>query len=113
MKQFVALSGRWMRGLWFVALGAFLAPSVARCQDDAGPPPLYDSTRVVAEKAVEKYTNLYQGQFTPGAGFDIIRTTRGTLNISVYGLFRWLDQTPANQTFTDHLGRERTPKMRN
>ena len=113
MRRFFALDGRWMRGLWFVALGALLSPSVARCQDDAGPPPLYDSTRVVAEKEVEKYTNLYQGQFTPGAGFDVIRTTRGTLNVSVYGLFRWIDQTPGDQSFTDHLGRPRTVKARN
>jgi len=26
----------------------------------------------------------------------------------VYGLFRFLDQMPGQQTFTDHLGRERT-----
>ncbi len=30
-----------------------------------------------------------------------------SLNISVYGLFRWIDQTPGDQTFTDHLGRTR------
>lgn len=86
---------------------------LCRGQDDAGPPPIADSTTIAREKQVEKYVNLYQGQFTPGSGFDIIRTERGSLNISVYGLFRYVNQLPANQQFTDHLGRTRTPKMRN
>jgi hypothetical protein len=113
MKRLFDLEGRWTRGLWLVVLGALLFPHAARAQDDAGPPPLYDSTNVAAEKQVEKYTNLYQGQFTPGSGFDIIRTTRGTLNVSFYGLFRWVDQTPGDQSFMDHLGRSRTVKARN
>jgi len=87
-----------------------LGPTAARAQDDAGPPPIIDSTQV---KQMEKYENLYQGQFTPGSGFDIIRTARGSLNISVYGLFRYINQTPAQQNFTDHLGRPRTAKARN
>jgi len=85
----------------------------ARAQDDAGPPPITDSTSVSRESQVEKYTNLYQGQFTPGLGFDIIRTTRGSLNVSVYGLFRYVNQTPPDQQFTDHLGNVRSIKMRN
>jgi hypothetical protein len=66
-----------------------------------------------ADLQKDEYKNQYIGQFTPGSGFDIIRTTRGSLNISVYGLFRFLDQTPGKQTFTDHLGRERTVAARN
>ena len=90
-----------------------LIPMQARAQDDAGPPPITDSTSVSRESQVEKYTNLYQGQFTPGLGFDIIRTTRGSLNVSVYGLFRYVNQTPPDQQFTDHLGNVRSIKMRN
>jgi hypothetical protein len=78
-----------------------------------GPPPITDSTSVSRESQVEKYTNLYQGQFTPGSGFDIIRTSRGSLNVSVYGLFRYVNQTPPDQQFTDHLGNVRSIKMRN
>ena len=113
MRRSNAFRGGHWRGLLVAAIAAFLLAAVARAQDDAGPPPLYDSTRVVSEKEVEKYTNLYQGQFTPGSGFDIIRTNRGTLNISFYGLFRYLNQMPADQPFTDHLGRPRTAKARN
>jgi hypothetical protein len=52
------------------------------------------------------------GQFSPGGGFDLIRSERGSLNISVYGLFRYLNQIPGNQKFTDHLGRERVVKAK-
>ena len=85
-----------------------LAPLAARAQDDAGPPPLPDTT-----SKVDKFANLYQGQFTPGSGFDIIRTEVGTLNVSFYGLFRYINQMPGGQKFTDHLGRERTVAARN
>jgi len=92
-----------------VLLLSALSVTIAYAQDDAGPPPLPDTTKFNADK----YANLYQGQFTPGQGFDIIRTDRGSLNISVYGLFRYLNQLPGEQTFQDHLGRERTVKTRN
>ena len=98
------------RVAFIVVLGLSALPVVARAQDDAGPPPLPDTTLVAK---VDRYANLYQGQFTPGQGFDIIRTERGTLNISVYGVFRYLNQLPADQTFADHLGRVRTVKTRN
>jgi len=90
-----------------VLLLSALSVTIAHAQDDA--PPVPDSTKA----KMDKFDNLYQGQFTPGAGFDIIRTDRGSLNISVYGLFRYLNQLPGDQTFTDHLGRERTVKARN
>jgi len=101
-----------MRRLWLPSawLGLFVSAflvTVAQAQDDA--PPVPDSTKA----KMDKFDNLYQGQFTPGAGFDIIRTDRGSLNISVYGLFRYLNQLPGEQTFQDHLGRERTVKTRN
>jgi len=55
----------------------------------------------------------FAGAFTPGHGFDILKTKRGSINLSVYGLFRFIDQTPGEQTFTDHLGRERKVATRN
>jgi hypothetical protein len=95
----------------FVAfsLSVLFLPHLSRAQDDAGPPPVADTTAT----SVDKYSNLYQGQFTPGAGFDIIRTERGTLNISFYGLFRYVNQLPAEQHYLDHLGRDRTVSTRN
>jgi hypothetical protein len=59
------------------------------------------------------YRNTSAGEFTPARGFDLFKSERATLNISFYGLFRYLNQLPGNQTFTDHLGGERTVKARN
>lgn len=90
-----------------MCLAGAAATRPARAQDVADVP---DTTTYMGK---EEYPNQYMGQFTPGSGFDLIRTERGSLNISVYGLFRFLDQMPANQTFTDHLGRERPVAARN
>jgi hypothetical protein len=49
----------------------------------------------------------------PGQGFQVAKTERGDLWISAYGLFRYLNQLPADQTFVDHLGRERVIDTRN
>src|SRR3954470_5539616 len=73
----------------------------ARAQDESGRP-------TEAEEETAKppsYPNTTAGEFTPGAGFDLVKTDFGSLNISVYGLARFLDQLPAEQSFTDHLGR--------
>jgi hypothetical protein len=84
------------------------APPVARAQDEAGISG--DTTGTVPRHT---YANTISGEFTPARGFDIIKTPRGSLNISMYGLFRSLSQFPANQTYTDHLGRTRTVAARN
>jgi hypothetical protein len=77
---------------------AFLAaPARAAHGQDADPRPLNPDTTL-------RSPNTIPGEFTPGAGFDVIKTSLGSLNISVYGLFRYVDQVPGNQTFTDHLG---------
>ncbi len=44
------------------------------------------------------------GEFEPGDGFLIGRSKVGELGISGYGLVRYIDQMPATQEFTDHLG---------
>src|SRR6185503_2965860 len=108
MDRITQRAGRWCCAAALLALG--FAPTDARAQDEAGPPPIADSTQTAQ---MQKYENLYAGQFTPGAGFDIIRTARGTLNISFYGQIRYLNQSPAQQPFTDHLGRPQTAKARN
>jgi len=53
------------------------------------------------------------GEFDPGDGFLVARTKLGELAISGYGLVRFIDQTPASQTFIDHLGNERSTDARN
>lgn len=60
-----------------------------------------------------KFPNTTAGEFTPAAGFDVIKTQRGSLNISVYGLFRYMNQYPVGDKFTDHLGNVRPVQRRN
>jgi hypothetical protein len=53
------------------------------------------------------FESLTAGEFTPGKGFTLIETDFGSLNISGYGLARYINQLPAEQSFEDHLGRKR------
>src|SRR3954452_9364058 len=83
-------------------------PSTAGAQEEAGREP--NDTTAISDAT---YPNNFAGEFTPAKGFDIAKTKIASLNISFYGLFRYMNQTPGSQTFTDHLGRERTVKARN
>ena len=87
----------------------------ARAQN---PPPMFDSlqTGILLRRGIahdSTYANTASGEFTPGRGFDLVRTKFGNLNISIYAMARYLNQLPGNQTFTDHLGRERAITGRN
>ena len=53
------------------------------------------------------------GEFTPGKGFLVGKNDLGSLSISGYAMARYLNQTPAEQTFADHLGNERSVDGRN
>ncbi|HEY2349652.1 MAG TPA: hypothetical protein VGH64_11570, partial [Puia sp.] len=59
------------------------------------------------------YTNTTSGEFTPGKGFDLVKTKVASLNFSVYALVRYLDQTPGNQVWYDHLGNQQAFSGRN
>ncbi|MBO9572239.1 MAG: hypothetical protein J7497_08540, partial [Chitinophagaceae bacterium] len=65
---------------------------------------------VQLKRGIEKdttYANTASGEFTPGRGFDLVKTKFGSLNISIYALARYLNQLPGHQTWQDHLGRDR------
>lgn len=96
-----------LRAALLVIVFLATAPVAGRAQDEA---PI---TSAEPDTMKETYSNELLGQFSPGSGFDILRTKRGSLNISFYGLFRYVNQLPATQTFTDHLGRERSVKTNN
>ena len=53
------------------------------------------------------------GEFSPGQGFLIGRGEAGELSISGYTLARYINQTPGQQDFTDHLGNVRNVDGRN
>jgi hypothetical protein len=92
-----------------------LLPARARAQDEAGRTPEDSMAAGKADSAAapQKYPNQIAGEFTPAKGFDIVHTRRASLNISFYGLFRYMNQLPGDQTFVDHLGRTRPVKARN
>jgi len=95
---------------WRAALPAILLAvlSTALAAQDEAP------VTTPAETAADTgYQNTTAGEFTPARGFDLYRGEHGSLNVSFYGLFRYMNQLPGEQTFTDHLGRERTVKARN
>ena len=82
-------------------------PAALRAQEGEGAAP--DTASATDESA----DNTIAGEFTPAKGFDLVKTSKGSLNVSAYGLFRYVNQMPGEQTFEDHLGRERTVKARN
>lgn len=94
-------------GVLVTSLTLVLLPPLA-AQEDPGRSPA--DTATAADTA---YTSSIAGEFRPAKGFDLFRSDKISLNISFYGLFRYLNQLPGDQTFIDHLGRERTVKTRN
>lgn len=99
----------------FLAIGLASVPILALAQDESSSPPTEPDTSAAARKAsrAESYPNMFQGEFSPAKGFDLVKTEKGTLNISFYGMVRYINQNPATQTFTDHLGNVREVKSRN
>ncbi len=100
-----------------VLAALWLVPQHAAAQDAIPATPPEDSTRTDSTKyggqANIEFANTTAGEFTPGRGWQLFRSKRSSLNISVYGLFRWLDQMPGGQVYTDNLGRERVVPARN
>jgi hypothetical protein len=60
---------------------------------------------VNAEDAVFESTTA--GEFTPGKGFTVFKSGMASLNLSVYGLARYINQIDEDKKYIDHLGRER------
>lgn len=86
-------------------VAAALCAPVALSSQEADPQPLKRDSLTFA--------NTFGGEFAPGSGFDIIKTERGSINVSVYGLWRYMNQYPVGRSFTDHLGVVRTVNPRN
>jgi hypothetical protein len=61
----------------------------------------------VAQASESKAGEMNPSVYAPGEGFDVAKGEKGSLNLSAYVLLRYLNQLPANQTFTDHLGNTR------
>ncbi|MBC5773653.1 hypothetical protein H8S95_06230 [Pontibacter sp. KCTC 32443] len=81
---------------------ALFSPARLQAQDDTKVE-AYDTLKL----ELEKYPNTTSGEFTPGRGFDIYKSKWGSLNLSIYGLFRYINQQDSDRKYIDHLGREK------
>jgi hypothetical protein len=61
----------------------------------------------------EVYKNTAAGEFTPGKGFQLVKSDFASLNLSFYGMMRWVNQNPGNSIWYDHLGEENNFDGRN
>jgi hypothetical protein len=50
------------------------------------------------------YLNMASGDFTPGKGFQLVKSEFASLNFSLYASARWLNQMSKDSTYEDHLG---------
>lgn len=113
-----ATFGRVSSSLFLGALALlWLLPSRAAAQDITVVNPADTAADLIMAAdtaAIHKpMANTTAGEFTPAKGFQLFTAPKASLNVSLYGLFRWIDQTPGDQTYTDHLGREREVAARN
>ena len=80
-----------------------------RAQDEAG----RDPSRHAPAQDPKYYQSTSPASSPRPKASTSPRRRSASLNISFYGVFRYMNQLPGDQTFTDHLGRERTVKARN
>jgi hypothetical protein len=70
-----------------------------------------DTTQI--DPAANVYPNTSSGEFTPGKGFKLVKNSFASLNFSAYMMARYITQTPATDTWYDHLGNAHAFKGRN
>lgn len=98
-----------MRALWIVFLLTACGMKVqAQLEQNAQ---ALDTVSKVLRDSI--YRNEIAGELSPGKGFSLVKTKYGTLNISLYAVVRYLNQLPGEQTWEDHLGRQRSFTGRN
>ena len=73
--------------------------------------PLLDTAYVDPRATI--YPNTSAGEFTPGRGFQLVKNKYASLNLSIYGMTRYLNQLPGEQTWFDNTGTEREFTGRN
>ncbi|RPI57323.1 MAG: DUF3011 domain-containing protein [Acidobacteria bacterium] len=95
------------KGVWVSdgCSGEFLLAQPVAAGQTATPTP---TPATETDKPIETW-----GEFDPGDGFLVGRSSLGELSISGYALLRYINQLPADETFTDHLGNERVVDTRN
>jgi hypothetical protein len=93
--------------LLIIASLAFWCVTPTRAQSSAAGANSNSPADTTVTKTPTIPENETWGTYDPGKGFLVARTDKGELAISAYGLFRYINQLPATQTWTDHLGNQR------
>lgn len=89
--------------LMFILVSLAVLSSDVKAQDV---PPLDDSISTTETPGVDSV-------FIPGNGFNLVIGKKGSLNFGAYGLFRYINQLPAGQSYVDHLGNSHYIDARN
>ena len=115
MKSFFLLLNTNLITLVFLCLSFILIFSIESSAQDGDVQPdtvVVEGTFVgfVQDTTIQ---NTNAGEFTPGKGFTIFKTSLASLNISAYGLARYINQMPGNQEYKDHLDRTKYADTRN
>lgn len=95
------------RLLLAAALGALGLAEGAPLWAQAGRDSTRDTTRAQPD------TSERWGSIDPGKGFTVATTDQGTLAVSAYVMWRYLNQLPVVEFYDDHLGRRLQVKTRN
>ncbi|HTE23308.1 hypothetical protein [Flavitalea sp.] len=61
-----------------------------------------DTTKPPDGKLMSYPNEIAAGEFTPGSGFQIVKSKYASLNISLYGMARYVNQLPGTETWSDH-----------
>lgn len=91
--------------LTFAVLGILYNAISGKVLAQDYPPPI-DTVKAGTKTGVDSV-------YTPGDGFDIVNGKKGSLNFGAYGLFRYVNQLPAKQSYIDHLGNVKNIDTRN
>ena len=94
------------------AAGSAAAPTAsgptqpAQVVDASAPPPL-ETEGAVPDRGTFTPKVETWGVYDPGKGFMVGKSDFGQLDISAYGMVRYMNQNDDDDVFTDHLGNER------
>jgi len=81
------------------AIRTSMAALLAVSSSLAAQKPTTDTSSVAQSDTATRW-----GAIDPGTGFTLAKTDVGTLGISVYALWRYINQLPPSEQYRDHLG---------
>lgn len=105
------LNGKKLIGLFCVLVFVHLTAQAQIEQQQAPETP--KSPEPLMELHDTTYVNTASGELTPGKGFQLVKNSFGSLNLSLYAMVRYINQTPGETTWKDHRDSVRTFVGRN